>query len=184
MTLDWVYRTTVPRFRAVGSAAVCLIVGAVALVPLVPAWPYPAAAATVPQWFTSNALGTADGYHGGGLPELQPQRLLRHAVAGDVEHDLPHAGRVRRVRQLAWQQGIVLCRALRAPDRHDGRVIGAPPEITPEKTRSTLHDWKASYVVVVPGTAGAACATNLFDEALGAHRTVGGVSVWSTGVAG
>ena len=27
-------------------------------------------------------------------------------------------------------------------------------------------------------------ATNLFDEALGAHRTVGGVSVWSTGVAG
>ena len=36
-------------------------------------------------------------------------------------------------------------------------VIGAPPEITPETTRSTLHDWKASHVVVVPGTAGAAC---------------------------
>ena len=184
MTLDWVHRTTMPRFGAVGSAAVCLTVGAVALVPLVPAWPYPASAAAVPRWFTSNARALPTGTTVVVFPSSNPSdssAMLWQAMS-NMTFRMPGGYAVFASspgsRASFYAAPSVLETAMTAC------VIGAPPEITPETTRSTLHDWKASHVVVVPGTAGAACATNLFDEALGAHRTVGGVSVWSTGVAG
>jgi len=55
---------------------------------------------------------------------------------------------------------------------------GMVPTITPEQTRATLRSWGAVAVVVVSGTTGAGCATELFDRALGAHHDRGGVSVW------
>jgi hypothetical protein len=56
--------------------------------------------------------------------------------------------------------------------------VGAEPGISVAETRRTLRDWNARYVVVVTGSTGAACATNMFDRALGPHRDVGGVAVW------
>ena len=54
LILDRLYEILASTNR-VRSAAVCLAIAVVALVPLVPAWPYPSSAAFVPSFFTSTA---------------------------------------------------------------------------------------------------------------------------------
>ena len=113
--------------------------------------------------------------------QLQPRRLLRHALAGHVRHDLPHAGGYAVFAAAPQGRRFVQSGALRARRLRCRRASPACPRRShPAATRSVLRGWDARYVVVVPGTAGAACATALFDRALGPHRSEGGVSVWST----
>ncbi len=184
MTLDWVHGRSVPRIRAGWSAVVCLLVAAFALMPLVPAWPYPSSAAVVPQWFTSNARTLPAGTTAVVFPSSNPgdsSAMLWQAMSdmtfrmsgGYAVFASPPKGTAS-----FYAEPSVLENAMTSC------VTGVPPQISPEETRSILHGWKARYVVVVPGTTGAECATKLFDGALGAHRTEGGVSVWSTGAAG
>jgi hypothetical protein len=184
MTLDWVHEISVPRIRAGWSAVVCLLVAAFALVPLVPAWPYPASAAVVPHWFTSNARALPAGTTAVIFPSSNPgdaSAMLWQAMS-DMTFRMPGGYAVFASSPSGtasfYAEPSVLENAMTSC------VSGVTPQISPEETRSVLHGWKARYVVVVPGTTGATCATKLFDGALGAHRTEGGVSVWSTGTAG
>jgi hypothetical protein len=184
MTLDWVYQKFVPRIRAGWSAVVCLLVAALALVPLVPAWPYPSGTAVVPHWFTTNARALPVGTTAVIFPSSNPgdsSAMLWQAMS-DMTFRMPGGYAVFASSPSGtasfYAAPSVLQNAMTAC------VSGVPPQISPEETRTVLHGWRAGYVVVVPGTNGAACATELFDEALGAHHTEGGVSVWSTGAAG
>ncbi len=184
MTLSWVYEKSVPRIRAGWSAVLCLLIAAFALVPLVPAWPYPASAAVVPHWFTSNARALPAGTTAVIFPSSNPgdsSAMLWQAMS-DMTFRMPGGYAVFASSPSGaasfYAEPSVLENAMTSC------VSGVPPQISPEETRSVLLSWKARFVVVVPGTTGAACATKLFDGALGAHRTEGGVSVWSTGAAG
>ncbi len=184
MTLDWLHGRSLPRIRAGWSAVVCLLVAAFALVPLVPAWPYPSSAAVVPPWFTSDARALPVGTTAVVFPSSNPSdsSAMVWQAMSDMTFRMPggyavFAGSPSGAASF-YAQPSVLQNAMTSC------VTGVPPQNSPEDTRSVLHGWKARYVVVVPGTTGAACATKLFDGALGAHRAVGGVSVWSTGAAG
>src|SRR6202008_1195696 len=57
LTLDRLVRavSATRRFRYLGGSAVGALLAAFLLLPLVPAWPYAAAAAEVPRWFTHGA---------------------------------------------------------------------------------------------------------------------------------
>ena len=124
MTLDWVYEKSVPRIRAGWSAVVCLLVAAFALVPLVPAWPYPAERGRRAALVHEQCPGSAGRNDRGDLPELQSRRLLRHALAGHVRHDLPHAGGLRRVREFTERRGVLLRGAVSARERDDVVRLG------------------------------------------------------------
>jgi len=181
LTLDRLYEILASTSR-IGSAAVCLAVAVVALVPLVPAWPYQSSAASVPSFFTGDARSLPVGTTVVVFPSSNPgdsSAMLWQAMSG-MTFRMPGGYAVFAT----------------APDGHadfnpassvlgsamSSCVAGVPPQISPVVTRSVLRSWDARYVVVVPGTVGAACATTLFDRALGPHRTKGGVSVWSTQV--
>jgi hypothetical protein len=184
MTLDWVHETSVPRIRAGWSAVVCLLVAVFALVPLVPAWPYPSSAAVVPPWFTSDARALPAGTTAVVFPSSNPSdsSAMVWQAMSDMTFRMPGGYAVFASSPSGaasfYAQPSVLQSAMTSC------VTGVPPQNSPEDTRSVLHGWKARYVVVVPGTTGATCATKLFDGALGPHRTEGGVSVWSTGTIG
>ena len=165
------------RIRA---AAVCLVVAIVALVPLVPAWPYPSSAASVPSFFTTTARSLPVGTTVVVFPSSNPgdsSAMLWQAMS-DMTFRMPGGYAVF----ASAPHGIasfnpapsVLGTAMASC------VAGVTPQIAPSATRSVLRGWDARDVVVVPGTGGAACATALFDRALGPHRSEGGVSVWST----
>ena len=179
LTLDCLYEILAPTNR-IRSAAVCLAIAVVALVPLVPAWPYPSSAASVPSFFTSTARSLPVGTTVVVFPSSNPgdsSAMLWQAMS-DMTFRMPGGYAVF----AAAPQGAASFNP--APSvlgtAMSSCVAGVPPQIAPAATRSVLRGWDARYVVVVPGTAGAACATALFDRALGPHRSEGGVSVWST----
>jgi hypothetical protein len=180
LALDWVYAWCAPRIGALWSAIVCLLVAAFAVVPLVPAWPYAASAAAVPAWFTSTARALPAGTTAVIFPSANPSdssAMLWQAMS-DMTFRMPGGYAVfasgPHGTASFYAQPSILENAMTAC------VMGAQPLISPEETRAVLRDWKASYVVVAHGTTGATCATKLFDRALGAHHSEGGVSVWTT----
>ncbi len=179
LTLDHIHAMAWPASR-VGSAAVCLAVAVVALLPLVPAWPYPSSPASVPSFFTSTARSLPVGTTLVVFPSSNPgdsSAMLWQAMS-DMTFRMPGGYAVF----ASAPDGAasfnpapsVLGSALTSC------VAGVPPQLPPSGTRSALRGWDAQYVVVVPEATGAACATALFDQALGPHRTEGGVSVWPT----
>ncbi len=55
---------------------------------------------------------------------------------------------------------------------------GQDPQIATEVIRSDLNSYEVQKVVVAKASLGAACATRLFDQALGSPRDVDGVRLW------
>ena len=179
LILDKVHELARSKIHA-WSGVVCLLVAAIALVPLVPAWPYPAGAATVPAWFTSKGRALPVGTTVVVFPSANPgdsSAMLWQAMA-DMTFRMPGGYAVFATPPMGTASfnavPSVLGGALTAC------VVGVPPQISPEQARSAVRGVKARYVVVVPGSAGAACATRLFDGTLGAHRSEGGLLVWAT----
>jgi len=179
LTLDRLHEIFASTNR-IRSAAVCLAIAVVALVPLVPAWPYPSSAASVPSFFTSTARSLPVGTTVVVFPSSNPgdsSAMLWQAMSDmtfrmpggyAVFASAPHGTASFNPAPSVLGTAMSSC------------VAAVPPQIAPSVTRSVLEEWDARYVVVVPGTDGAACATALFDRALGPHRSEGGVSVWST----
>jgi hypothetical protein len=179
LTLDRIHEISGSTSR-IRSAAVGLAVAVVALLPLVPAWPYPSSAASVPSYFTSAARSLPVGTTVVVFPSSNPgdsSAMLWQAMA-DMTFRMPGGYAVFATAPTGIASfdpaSSVLGSAM------SSCVAGVPPQIPAAVTRSVLRRWGAKYVVVVPGTAGAACATALFDRALGSHRSEHGVSVWST----
>ena len=179
LTLDRLHAICWPGSR-VRSAAVCLGVAVVALLPLVPAWPYPSTPAAVPSFFTSTARSLPVGTTVVVFPSSNPgdsSAMLWQAMS-DMTFRMPGGYAVFASAPDGTASfnpaPSVLGSAM------SSCVAGVPPQLPPAVTRSVLRGWDARYVVVVPGATGAACATALFDEALGPHRSEGGVSVWPT----
>ena len=177
LTLARLHESRAGRRRG-PAALVCLGVAAFALLPLAPAWPYPAAAATVPVWFTSAGRAVPVGTTVVVYPSASAadsSAMLWQAMA-DMTFRMPggYAVFASPPTEVAsfnptpspLLAALGLCAG------------GQTPDITPEQTRAALRGWRASSVVVARETAGADCATNLFDQALGAHRAEGGVSIW------
>ena len=175
LTLDRVHG--IPRLGGrVKSGAVCVLVAVFALLPLVPAWPYASSAATVPSWFTSTARTLPTGTTVVVYPSANPvdsSAMLWQAMSNmtfrmpggyAVFASSPNGTASFSGAPSALEQAMTNC------------GVGAAPGISVEETRRTLRHWNARYVVVVTGSTGAACATNMFDRALGPHRDVGGVA--------
>jgi hypothetical protein len=178
LTLNMVHE--IPRLgRGVKAEAVCVVVAVFGLLPLVPAWPYASSAATVPTWFTSAAQR---------LPTGTTVVVYPSSNAGDSSAMLWQAMSNMTFRMPGGY--AVFASSAKGTASFSGAPsmleqamtncgVGADPGISVQATRNTLKHWNARYVVVVTGSTGAACATNMFDHALGPHSNVGGVSVWS-----
>ena len=183
LILDRLYETLASS-GGIRSAVVCLAVAVVALVPLVPAWPYPSSPASVPSFFTSTARTLPVGTTVAVYPISDPgdaSAMLWQAMSGmtfrmpggyAVFASAPDGTASFNPAPSALSSAMISC------------ISGVPSQISPALTRSVLRRWDARYVVVARGEFGAACATALFDRALGPHRSEGGVSVWSTRASG
>jgi len=185
------FALTIDRIRAIAwpdsrfrSTAVCLAVAVVALLPLVPAWPYPSSPAAVPSFFTGSARTLPVGTNVVVFPSSNPgdsSAMIWQAMS-DMTFRMPGGYAVFANvpdGKASFDPAPSLLQSAMS-----SCVAGIPPKLAPTVTRSVLRGWDARYVVVVPGTAGAPCATALFDGALGPHHTEGGVSVWATHAGG
>ena len=162
------------RFRAPAACGLLLVA---VLLPLVPAWPYPAQAAQVPAWFTGGARALPVGTTAVVYPSSGPASTS--AMVWQAVADM----RFRMVGGYAVfptstgtatfdPQPTALGAALAAC------AAGGAPELPPASVRSELRAVQASTVVVVPGTPGAPCAARLFHDALGPPRPAPGVLLW------
>ena len=178
LTLDTVHQISRLGNR-LKSGAVCVLVAVCALLPLVPAWPYAASAATVPLWFTSNARTLPAGTTVVVYPSANPvdsSAMLWQALS-NMTFRMPGGYAVFASSPNGTASFVGTPSTLEQAMTNCG--VGAAPGISVEETRRTLRDWNARYVVVVTGSTGAACATTMFDRALGPHRDAGGVALWS-----
>jgi hypothetical protein len=163
------------RDRLGAWAACTLLVGCV-LVPLVPAWPYPAAAVPVPAWFTSGARSLPVGSTVVVYPystSSTSSAMVWQAMA-DMRFRMPGGyavfgtptGATFHSQPSELQNALATCFA------------GDTPTIAPATTRSELRAMGASAVVVVPTEPGAPCARHLFERALGPPLLTQGVLWW------
>jgi hypothetical protein len=159
-------------FAASSTLAVCVVI------PLIPAWPYPAAAAAVPAWFTDGARSLPAGSTAVVYPLSSPlssSAMVWQAMA-DMQFRMPGGyavfatptGATFNSESSALHSALVACFTGRAPD------------LAPATTRAQLHAIGASTVVVVPGTRGASCAARLFGRAIGPAHPTQGVLLWRT----
>jgi hypothetical protein len=157
-------------FAASSLLAVCVVI------PLIPAWPYPAAAAPVPAWFTDGARSLPVGSTAVVYPSSTPRSssaMLWQAMA-NMQFRMPGGyavfatptGATFDSQPSALHSALVAC------------FSGHPPTLAPATTRAQLRAIGASTVVVVPGTRGASCAARLFERALGPARSTQGVLLW------
>jgi hypothetical protein len=159
------------------SAVVSSALVALALLPLLPSWPNPATAATVPAWFTGAArsvpVGTTVLVYP--YPSAQdPSAMLWQSMA-DMTFRLPGGYAV-----FATPSGVASFYG--TPSALQGALAqcqaGQEPALPTQVIRSDLRSLKAEKVVVAETSIGAACATRLFDQALGTPRSQDGVRVW------
>ena len=170
----------IPWLRGrVRSGGACILVAVFALWPLVPAWPYAASAATVPSWFTSTARSLPNGTTVVVYPSANPvdSSAMVWQAMSNMTFRMPGGYAVFASPPKGTASFIAAPSTLEQAMTNCG--VGLAPGISVEETRQTLRRLNAKYVVVVTGSAGAACATNMFDRALSQHRDVGGVAVWS-----
>jgi hypothetical protein len=170
------------RRGSTGRAATLTgLLAVVVLLPLVPAWPYPAAAAAVPAWFTSSSGARA--LPAGSTALVYPvasssndQSMLWQAM-GNMEFTMPGGFAVIPGPNGANTfngQGSPLQDALATCEGGVNYVAG----FTPAEVLDQLKEWQTHTVVVVPSAPGAACAENLFTQALGPPQHTGGALVW------
>jgi hypothetical protein len=178
LTLDRLFGLA-SRWRPPLATLACLFVAVGSLLPLVPAWPYPAASAAVPPWFTTHGRALPTGATVVVYPTASPAdaSAMVWQASADMTFKMPGGYAVF----ASPPTGVASFDPAPSPvlDALDLCHAGETPSVTPEQTRATLRQWDTAAVVVAPGTVGAPCATHLFDQALGTHRLVGGVLVWS-----
>jgi hypothetical protein len=176
---DALYSSLVARPGGIhrrGAFAACTLLVVCVLVPLVPAWPYPAAAATVPAWFTDGASSLPVGSTVVVYPLSTPSSssaMVWQAMA-DMRFRMPGGyavfatptGATFHSQPSELQSALAACFA------------GDTPTLAPAATRSQLRAIGASAVVVVPTTFGASCARHLFESALGPSHRTQGVLLW------
>ena len=163
------------RFR-LGAFATCTFLVVCVLVPLVPAWPYPAAAVQLPAWFTSGARSLPVGSTVVVYPYSTPSTssaMVWQAMA-DMRFRMPGGyavfatptGATFHSQPSELQNALATCFA------------GGRPRLARSTTRSELRAIGASAVVVVPTAPMAPCARHLFARALGPPRLTQGVLLW------
>jgi len=168
--------TGAPAHRARALTG-CWALVVLALVPLVPAWPYSSTPSDVPAWFTSSEPAIPVGavvlvYP---LASFADDRAMVWQAAAGLRFRMPggyavfagpggHATFSSAPSML--QQALALC--------WEGRAL----PLTPDSVRSQLRAWGIRQVVVSPGAPGATCAARLFGNALGAPRRRESVLLW------
>lgn len=180
LILDLVYRSVSSRVR--GRAAVLTVfVAVVALLPLLPAWPYPGAAAAVPSWFTSGARSLPVGTTVVVYPAasaVDASAMLWQAMS-DMTFRMP-GGYAVFATPPHGTASFVAGSSL-VTDAMADCASGATPPYSPRQILSDLQRLDSSYVVVVPGTTGSSCVTNMLHDSFGEPRSVGGVLLWRVG---
>jgi hypothetical protein len=179
--LDATYKAlaTRRRFGRPGAAVISGLAAVVVLLPLLPAWPYAAAAASVPSWFTTSARSLPAGSAALIYPiasSSNDSAMLWQAMA-DMQFRMPGGFAVIPGPNGANTfngQSSPLAAALAACEGGAATVSFPPAAV-----RGQLRQWDTQTVAVVPTEPGAACATQLFTSALGPGKQVGGVVVWS-----
>jgi hypothetical protein len=180
LMLDAVYRAVSARarFGSLGGLAVSSVLGIALLLPLVPAWPYAAAPASVPSWFTTSARALPAGSSAVIYPmatSVDDSAMLWQAMAnmqfrmpgGFAVIPGPGGANTFNGQPSALQSALAACQG------------GAPSAgLSARDVRTQLRRWRTKTVVVVPTVPGAACAEALFTGALGRPQRVGGVVVW------
>ena len=172
------------RFRATLNTSILVCCG---LLLLIPAWPYESGPANVPAWFTTQGHSIPVGTTVVVYPfasSVDSSAMLWQAMA-DMRFRMPGGYAI-----FPTSEGTatfdstpsVLAGAL-----GECTSGGGPqhwPQLSPSTIRSELRSWNASMVAVASSARGAACATHLFEGALGAPRRTGGVRLWSYPVPG
>ncbi len=181
LILDHVYDATRSRVRG-RAAAICGLIAAGVLFPLVPAWPYAAASAAVPAWFSGAARHLPVGTTVVVDPSASPtdaSPMLWQAMSG-LTFRMPGGYAVFAASSGAASFYPGSSAAL---DAMTACMIAVPIPVTDQQILADLRRLGTGAVVVVPGITGAPCAERLFNRLLGPYRDEGGVMVWSTGQA-
>jgi hypothetical protein len=183
LILDALYRWLIgegkrhsDRLRA---TAVCLVVVLLALIPLVPAWPYGSGQAPVPSWFTTSArslpVGTTVVVYPMASP-IDPASMTWQAMAnftfrmpgGYAVFKGPDGTATFVSSQSPLQAALAECAG------------GGLAQISPETIRTELRTWHASLVAVASPYRGSTCAAKLFSSAYGRPSRQGQVFLWRT----
>ena len=167
------------RLGRYGAAVVSGLVAVVVLLPLLPAWPYATATASVPSWFTSGARSLPAG-----------SAALVYPVASST-NDSSMLWQAMAQMDFRMPGGFAVI-----PDADGTNTFNGQPSPLEEAlagceggatatssfpaadVRAQLRQWHTETVAVVPTAPGAACAAGLFTDALGPGRLVGGVLLW------
>jgi hypothetical protein len=160
---------------AAGSCALALF----ALFPLLPAWPYSAAPAQVPTWFTSEARALPVGtgvlvYPSASSSDAsamvwQASAHMTFRMPGGYAVFATASGKASFSGPTPILEGVLaLC--------SEGRTLLLAPGVV----RSQLRAWHVGHVVVSGAAPGASCATRLFVRSLGWPAVTRGVRIWST----
>ena len=180
LLLDAAYKAVAARdrFGRPGAAVVGGLVAVVVLLPLVPAWPYAAAAASVPPWFTAGAKAVPAGSAALVYPVASPtddSSMLWQAMAG-MQFRMPGGFAVipgANGANTFTGQSTPLTAALAQCEAGASTV-----QFPAAAVRGQLRQWQTRTVVVDPAAPGAACASALLPRALGPARRVEGVLLW------
>jgi hypothetical protein len=181
LLLDAFYKVVARgRFGHRGAVAWSAGLAVVVLLPLVPAWPYAAAPADVPAWFT----GAARSLPAGSAAVIYPlasstndSSMLWQAMA-DMEFRMPGGFAVIPGPTGANTFGGQATPLSEALGQCEGGATSVPG-FSAADVQAQLRQWQTQTVAVVPTAPGAACATTLFTGALGPPQESGGVLVWS-----
>lgn len=181
LILDAVYTAVAADGRAGrwGGAAVSTLLTAGVLLPLVPAWPYAAAPANVPHWFTTGARSLPGGSTAVVYPfatAADDSAMLWQAMA-NMAFRMPGgfaiipdpSGASSFSAQTSPLQGALAACAAGA---------GTTPSLPPAAVQVQLRSWHTRTVVVVPTSPGAVCAKALFSSTLGPPQHRGGIWLW------
>jgi hypothetical protein len=181
LLLDTVFGAVVASGRVgrAGAAVAAGVLAVVVLLPLLPAWPYSSASASVPSWFTSAARS---------LPAGSAALVYPIASSSDDSAMLWQAMANMQFRQPGGFAVIPGADGANTFNGDPSALQGAlaaceggaktPPDFPAKDLRAQLRAWDTQTVAVVPTAPGAACAKELFTEALGPPQQTGGVSVW------
>ena len=181
LLLDRVVRavSSTGRVSSWGGSVAGGLLAAVLLLPLLPAWPYTAASADVPAWFTQGARSLPAGSNAVIYPfatSADDSAMLWQAMA-NLQFRMPGGFAV-----IPGPTGTNTFGGQATPLQ--GALAGCQgsatttPGLSAMEVRAQLHRWQTRTVAVVPTAPGAACATALFTQALGPPHRVGGVLLW------
>lgn len=181
LLLDAVYKAVAKgRFGRRGAIAWSGVLAVVVLLPLVPAWPYSAAPADVPAWFTSAARSLPAGSAALIYPlasSTNDSSMLWQAMA-DMNFRMPGGFAVIPGPTGANTFGGQATPLSGVLAQCEGGATSVPG-FSAADVQAQLREWQTQTVAVVPSAPGAACATTLFTDALGPPQQLGGVLVWS-----